>query len=89
MHNHAMKKPDIRNHQPTREYFRELRGRIPVTQRILSTNSGISQRRLVYLGAGERPDGKGGHSPVVMTYAEQYLLEALADMPLEDWNIQN
>lgn len=89
MHNHVMKTPDIRNHKPTHEYFSELRSRLPATVRVISLNTGIHYRRLVYLAAGERPDGKGGRSPVVMTYAEQYLLETLADMPFENWAVQD
>lgn len=83
-----MQAPDIRKHCPTTAYFSELRQRMPGTMRAISQNTGISYRRLNYLQAGERPDGKTGTLSVVMTYAEQYLLEALAETPYEDWPIK-
>ena len=67
--------PNPNQHQPTKAYFLHLRGRINASTRWIAVNSGISQRRLDYLAVGERDGGK----PVVMSYPEQFVLEALAE----------
>lgn len=67
--------PDPRKHNPTHGYFLELRTRINASAEWVSQNSGISRRRLNYLAVGQRDGG----APVVMSYPEQFTLEALAE----------
>ena len=68
--------PDTLDQSP--EYFRELVERIGRGMIWISRNSGISRRRLLYLSKGERTVG-GIVQPVRVNYAEQFVLECLAD----------
>lgn len=67
--------PNPDKHQPTKAYFLELRGRINASTNWIASNTGISRRRLDYLAVGHRD----GDKPVVMSYPEQFVLEALAE----------
>lgn len=66
--------PSPERHQPTHAYFLELRSRINASTNWIAHNTGISRRRLDYLAMGRR-----GDAAVVMSYPEQFILEALAE----------
>ena len=67
--------PDPRKHTPTLDYYLQLRERINASAEWVAQNTGISRRRLTYLAAGQR-----NGAPVVMSYPEQFTLEALAEL---------
>ena len=70
--------PDATKQNQSPEYIRDLIERIGKSQRWIYDVTGISERRLRYLIAGERTLN-GVTAPVLADYPEQYILEVLAD----------
>lgn len=66
-----------KNFSPTPEQARDLVARIGKSQRWIAERLGIGERHLRYLLNGTR-EVNGKTLPVLMTYLEQYALEALA-----------
>lgn len=65
------------NFSPTPEQARVLVARIGKSQRWIADRLGIGERHLRYVLNGTR-EVNGKTLPVLMTYLEQYALEALA-----------
>lgn len=83
-----MKKPDREQLKATPGYFLELMQRIGLSQSQVSDRVGIAKRRIQYLTLGERQTvllGRKAYDPVVMSYPEQYTLEALAGLLDDPW----
>ncbi len=74
--------PDRKHLKATPGYFLELMQRIGLSQSAVSERVGIAKRRIQYLTLGERETvhlGRKTYDPVVMSYPEQFTLEALAE----------
>lgn len=69
--------PHAKHHTPTNRAFLELFDAIGMSRAEISRRTGICERRVRYLHAGYRDVG-GKRLPVVMSFAEQFLLAALA-----------
>lgn len=69
---------DAALHNPDPAYAMDLIRRIGRSQSWIARRTGISRRRIVYLLQGQRTDA-GVTRPVRMTYAEQFILESLAE----------
>lgn len=70
--------PDRDNLKATPAYLNELLARIEMPVITVSNRTGITHRRLQYLVNGSRVV-KGVTEPVLLSYPEQYTLEALAE----------
>ena len=70
--------PDATKQNQSPEYIRGVIESIGKSQRWIFDVTGISERRLRFLMAGERTLN-GERVPVLADYAEQYILEVLAD----------
>lgn len=69
-------KPNPSTHQPTHAYFMALRKRLNASAKWIAQHTGISQRRIEYLTAGERLIN-GKRVETHMTYPEQWILECV------------